>query len=217
MLKLAGSVLVFLLLQQWTMDFGTDDSELTSTGTNPYFNLTPGYTLDLGSGSEKLSIKVLDETRRIGNVETRIVEERETKDGKPVEISRNYYAISRRTNTVFYFGEDVDIYKDGKVTAHEGAWLSGMHGAHYGMMMPGIPLLSARYYQEMAPRVAQDRAEIISLSETVTTPAGEFRNVLKIAETTPLEPGKEYKYYARGIGLIQDGNLKLVRFGGSQP
>jgi len=38
--------------------------------------------------------------------------------------------------------------------------------------------------------------------------------VLKIAETTPLEPGvREYKYYARGIGLIQDGSLKLVKYG----
>jgi hypothetical protein len=30
----------------------------------------------------------------------------------------------------------------------------------------------------------------------------------------PLEPDeKEYKRYARGIGLIQDGSLKLVRYG----
>jgi hypothetical protein len=24
---------------------------------------------------------------------------------------------------------------------------------------------------------------------------------------------REYKYYARGIGLIQDGSLKLVKYG----
>lgn len=30
----------------------------------------------------------------------------------------------------------------------------------------------------------------------------------------PLEPGnKEYKYYAAGIGLVQDGALKLVKHG----
>jgi hypothetical protein len=50
--------------------------------------------------------------------------------------------------------------------------------------------------------------------ETIRTPAGEFRNCLKTEETTPLEPGvKEYKYYARGVGLVQDGALKLVKYG----
>jgi len=35
---------------------------------------------------------------------------------------------------------------------------------------------------------------------------------VKVEETTPLEPGvREYKYYAREVGLVQDGPLKLVR------
>ena len=80
--------------------------------------------------------------------------------------------------------------------------------------MPGMPLLSAKYYQEIAPGVAMDRAEIVGLGETVKTPAGEFRNVLKVLETTPLEPGvREFKYYANGIGLIQDGDLRLIKYG----
>jgi hypothetical protein len=59
-----------------------------------------------------------------------------------------------------------------------------------------------------------DRAEIISLTETIRTPAGEFKNCLKIEETTPLEPGvREFKYYAPGVGIVQDGALKLVKYG----
>jgi hypothetical protein len=81
-------------------------------------------------------------------------------------------------------------------------------------MMPGRASLKARHYQEIAPKAAMDRAEIVSLSETVTTPAGEFENCLKAEETTPLEPGvREYKYYAPNIGLVQDGALKLVKYG----
>jgi hypothetical protein len=54
----------------------------------------------------------------------------------------------------------------------------------------------------------------VSLGETVKTPAGEFKNCLKVEETTPLERGeKEFKFYARGIGLLQDGSLKLVKYG----
>ncbi len=66
----------------------------------------------------------------------------------------------------------------------------------------------------IAPETAMDRAEIVSLHATMSTPAGEFRDCLKTEETTPLEPDdREYKYYARGIGLVRDGSVKLVRYG----
>ena len=79
--------------------------------------------------------------------------------------------------------------------------------------MPGQNLLNGRYYQEIAPKVALDRAEIVSLNETVKTPAGEFKNCLKTKETTPLEPKVvEYKYYAPGVGLVQEESLKLTKY-----
>jgi hypothetical protein len=199
--------------QTWTTEFAVED-ELSAVGRNPYFILEPGYFLVLEKGPEQLTITVLKATRKIGDVETRVVEEKETAAGKLVEISRNYYAISKRTNSVFYFGEEVDLYKNEKVIAHSGAWLSGVNGAKFGLMMPGIILLGSKYYQELAPGVAMDRAEIVSINETVVTPASRFTNCLKVEETTPLEPrAKEYKYYAAGIGLVQDGELKLVRHG----
>jgi hypothetical protein len=118
------------------------------------------------------------------------------------------------TNTVFYFGEDVDIYKRGKVVGHDGAWRAGSDQARAGVMMPGIVLLGSRYYQEIAPGVAMDRAEIVSRSEYIETPAGKFTDCLKTEETTPLEPGvREYKVYAPGVGLVRDGDLLLKRYG----
>ena len=200
--------------RSWTAEFGIEEGELSATGRNPYFILEPGYQLVFEGGKERLTITVLDETKTVAGVETRVVEERETKDGKLVEVSRNFFAISKRTNSVFYFGEEVEILKDGKVVGREGEWLAGEKGARFGLIMPGQVLLRARHYQEIAPTVAMDRAEIVSMSVTVKTPAGEFKNCLKVEETTPLEPGeKEYKYYARGIGLLQDGSLKLVGYG----
>lgn len=198
----------------FTSRFDVDKSDFSSTGRNPYFVLEPGYVLTLEDASVRLVITVLNDTKVVDGVDTRIVEERETEKNELVEVSRNYFAISRRTNSVFYFGEDVDVYKGGKVVNHEGAWMSGVGGARFGLMMPGLPLMKARYYQEIAPKVAMDRAEIVSLGESLKTPAGAFTNVLKMEETTPLEPGaKEAKYYAAGVGLIQDGDLKLVRYG----
>src|SRR5258708_4240041 len=160
---------------EWTSDFIAEKDHLASTGRNPFFILEPGYQLVLEGRDERLTITVLDETKMVDGVETRVVEERETKNGKLVEVSRNYFAISKRTNSVYYFGEDVDLYKDEKVTGHDGSWLSGVSNAKFGLAMPGLPLLEAKYQQEVAPGVAMDRAEIESVSETVRIPAGKFR------------------------------------------
>jgi hypothetical protein len=201
----------------WTTTFDVEPGELASTGRNPYFVLEPGYQLTLEDGKDRLVVTVLNETKTVDSVETRIVEERETSGPDTVEVSRNFYAISKRTNSVFYFGEEVDAYKNNKVANHEGAWQSGVNGAKFGLMMPGQLLIKARYYQEMAPKVAMDRAEVQSLSVAMKTSAGDFKNVLKTEETSPLEPlVREAKYYARGIGLIQDGSLKLVKYGSAK-
>lgn len=196
----------------FTREFPVEPGELEPTGINPYFNLSPGHQATFEGGGTRLVITVTNETRLVDGVQTRIVEERETEQGQLVEVSRNFFAISKRTNSVFYFGEEVDIYKDNKIVNHEGAWVSGVNGARFGLMMPGQILLRARYYQEIAPKVAMDRAEIVSMTETVKTPAGEYQRCVKTEETTPLEPGvREAKYYARGVGLVQDGDLKLSK------
>ena len=80
--------------------------------------------------------------------------------------------------------------------------------------MPARPLLGARFYQEQAPGVAMDRVEVISDRETLKTPLREFRDAVKTEETTPLEAGaKDYKVYARGVGMIQDGVLLMTQHG----
>jgi hypothetical protein len=140
------------------------------------------------------------------DVVTRIVEERETRDGVLAEVSMNYFAICDRTNSVFYFGEDVDIYDSTGTTVidHSGTWHAGENGAKPGIVMPGVILLGGKYFQELAPGVALDRAEILSMTEVVETPAGTFQNCLQTLETSAIEKGKGYKTYAPGIGLIRD-------------
>jgi hypothetical protein len=194
-----------------------DNYQFLTIGKNDFFILEPGYQLILegkdGKDLTRLVITVLNETKKIGNIETRIVEENESLNGNTVEISRNYFAFCKQTSSIYYFGEEVDIYKDGKIVNHEGAWIAEGNNKP-GIAMPGLILLGARYYQEIAPEVAMDRAEIISNNETLETPAGKFTNVLKIEETTPLEPlNKEFKLYVSGIGLIKDENLLLVKHG----
>jgi hypothetical protein len=198
-------------------DFDLSSRDLSSTGRNRFFILVPGYRLVLegkeGDHTVRLVITVLDDTRRIGGVETRVVEERESVDGKLVEISRNFFAICKRTTSVFYFGEEVDLYEDGEIVGHEGAWLHGEGGANAGLIMPGEPVVGARYYQEVAPGVAMDRAEVVDLTTEIETPAGEFEGCLRVREENPLDEEQEFKIHAPGIGLVRDEDLVLVEHG----
>jgi hypothetical protein len=199
----------------WQRTFNIGAGDVATAGESPYFILKPGSQLTLEGKEDgktvRLVVTVLDETKIVGGIEARVVEERESEDGALVEVSRNFMAIHKTTRDVYYLGEEVDIYKNGKIVDHEGAWLHGSNGATLGLLVPAAPVIGQRYYQEVAPGVAMDRAQIVSVTERVTTPAGTFEKCLKTEETTPLEPGdKEYKLYAPGVGLVRDGPLALV-------
>src|SRR5205814_1538944 len=84
----------------------------------------------------------------------------------------------------YYFGEDVDVYKDGKVVGHPGSWLAGEKGARFGRVMPGLPLVKARYFHEVAPGAAMGRAEIGEVGATVKPPAGESEGCGWSADTS---------------------------------
>jgi hypothetical protein len=205
---------------EFSDDFGRDRCTFTSAGSNPYFPLWPGYALllegteedDEGQLVEVASLAtVLLETEVVDGVRTRVFEEREWEDDELVEVSRNYLAFCRETGDVWYFGEDVDDYEDGQVVGHGGAWRAGVNGAEPGILMPGSPILGARYYEEIAPGIAFDRAEIVAMGNEVTVPAGTYTDTLETVGTNPLDPGSEdHKVYARGVGVIVDEALQLV-------
>jgi hypothetical protein len=219
-ISIIGSYFIFDALnpketKKWTEEFNIEECTFSSTGNNTYFILEIGYYLILegveGSDNIKLNITVLNKTEWINGIETRVVQENESVNGEVIEISRNYFAICIQTKDIFYFGEQVDIYENGIIVSHEGQWNASEAVNKPGIIMPGSPLIGARYYQEIAPGIAMDRAEIIDNNATFTTPLDTFERCLVVKETTPVEPGAlEYKYFAPGIGLIIDETLKLT-------
>jgi len=211
--------------EDFTMDFRIEHCRrLVPNGRNDYFSLQPGKFLRLegeeDGESVEVLITVLDQTRDIDfmlngemvHARARVIREKEWVDGELVEISRNYFTRCADTGNIYYLGEDVDIYEDGEIISHEGAWLAGEDGAMPGLIMPDVFLLGARYFQEIAPE-AMDRAEHVAMDLTVNTPAGEFEHCVRIKETSPLEPGDvSIKMYAPGVGMIFDDGLKLVDY-----
>ncbi len=191
-------------------------ADLVTTGKNKYMSLQPGYKASYAGVEDgvkiRLSIAVTKQTKVVDGVTTRVVRERETEDGELVEISWNYFAIDRRTKHIYYFGEDVNNYEDGKIANHDGTWLAGENGASFGLIMPAKPRKGMTFQMENSPGLAEDMATVTKLGLRMTVPAGTFTNVMKMRETNPLEPDSEpeFKFFAPGVGLIVDEVLELV-------
>jgi len=190
-------------------------------GRNPFLILIPGYQIVLESDDEYAEITVLDETRVVDGVTTRVVEELEfEKDGDEkhvVERSLNYFALCKQTNSVFYFGEDVQEFdEDGNLVSSSGEWHAGENGARPGIIMPGTALIGGEYYEEIAPEdSALDRAEIVKLQRKCEAGDFEFRRTCLVTENTnECEPDdEERKVYVKNVGIVIDEDLELVRFG----
>ncbi len=146
----------------------------------------------------------LHKTFKIGKqtVEALVMEDREFEGGKLAEITLDYFAQSD-DGTVYYLGEDVDEYADGKVTGHSGAWLYGVQTKVPGVLMPGTLKVGDKFRPEDVAKLTTEDDEVLSVSETVTVPAGTYQHCLKLKEV--LSDGKtEYKYYAIGVGCIKE-------------
>ncbi len=211
---------------EFTSDFRLEDCTWSAWGRqNPYMSLRPGRQLVLEGEEEGAEIRA--EVTMLPQLETihfvtakgvpltvvaRVMEEREFEDGEIVEVSRNWIARCAETSNIFYFGEEVDNYEDGVLVSHEGAWRAGVDGAQPGLLMPGSFLLGARYFQELAPDVAEDQGTNARMGFAISVPAGHFTNCVQIDETNPLSSsgGKDVKIFCPGTGIVRDEALELV-------
>lgn len=158
--------------------------------------------------TERFELTDLGTGPTILGVQTTTQRDRAFEQGLLVEETFDYFAQDAAGN-VWYLGEDVTnfIYDDdGKLigTTSESAWRAGVNGALPGFIMPGDLNVGFNYFQEFAPNDdALDEGTIFSLGNFVSTPVGDFSNVLQILETTALDPdAREFKYYAPGLGLV---------------
>ena len=182
----------------------------TLVSTNAYFPLDVGRQLIL-TGEEDgesvvLQVTVLDRTRTIAGVTTRVVEEREFHDGELAEVSWNYH-VQAADGTICYYGEDEDAYEDGGIS-HEGTWCADQAGNQAGVFMPADPKPGMKYQNEVAPGTAEDEAKIVGIGP-VAVPFATFSNTIRIREFDPLTGDKDRKVHAAGVGIIIDGVLTL--------
>ena len=183
--------------------------------TNTYLPLS-SLKKDILEGAEKGKPLLVERTVKPGSktfningqdVEAMIVEDREFINGEIEEVTLDYFAQDD-DGTVYYLGEDVDNYKDGKVGDHHGAWLYGKDTQHMGVVMPAHPRVGLKFKSEAVGKVTTENDTVVSLTETATVPAGKFVKCLKVRETNS-DGETEVKLYAPGVGAIREEDLLL--------
>jgi len=183
-----------------------DPSNFVTRIDNPYFPLTPGTTFiyegQTAEGFEHDEFAVTHNTRVIQGVTCVEVHDTVTVDGELTEDTLDWFAQDRDGN-VWYFGENTHELEDGLITTIDGTFMAGVNGDKPGIVMKAHPAIGDFYRQEFSLANAEDFAETLSLTESVTVPAGTFHNCLKSQETTPLETDLlEHKFYAPGVGNV---------------
>jgi hypothetical protein len=177
---------------------------------NPYWPMSPGskwvYSeTDTKGTKEKVVVEVTHKTKMIANgIEARVIRDTVTENGVPVEITYDWYSQDKAGN-IWYLGEYVTNYKNGRVVDHGGSFEAGVDGAQPGIAMPANPEPGLFYRQEYYKGEAEDKAAVITVGEEqVQVPFGYFnKDILMTRDLVPTEPKvQELKFYAPNVGPL---------------
>jgi hypothetical protein len=186
-----------------------DPADFTTNIDNPYWPMSVGSRwvfseTDTKGTKEKVVITVTGKTKKIANgITARVVRDVATDKGTPVEITDDWYAQDKDGN-LWYLGESVRNFENGKVADTEGSFEAGVDGGQPGVVMPADPKPGLSYRQEYYKGVAEDKGKVVAVGEDqVDVPAGYFKGVLLTRDLVPLEPKvEELKFYAKGVGPV---------------
>jgi hypothetical protein len=170
-------------------------------------------------GTEHIEVTVTSDEKAIASGATaRVVRDTAWFDGEMIEDTRDWFAQDADGN-VWYLGEDTAEYEGGEVSSTEGSWEWGVGDGLPGVVMLGAPSVGDTYRQEYLVGEAEDYAEIVSVDESVTVPAGTFEHCVETHESSVVETTlDENKFYCPGVGqvLTIEGDIReeLIEYSG---
>ena len=183
-----------------------DPNNFVSKIDNKYFSLNPGtkyiYEDKQTDKTERIEVTVTKDTRVVMGVTTTVVQDKAFLGGELIEDTRDWYAQDNEGN-VWYMGEEVDNYENGKIKDHNGSWEAGVDEAKPGIIMKANPQVGDTYRQEYYKGKAEDMGDVVSINEKITIPFGAFENCLKTRDWSQIEKSLgEYKYYCPAVGFV---------------
>ena len=176
---------------------------------NPYLPLKPGTVFryrgvgDDGKTPELNIVRVTRSTKRIMGIDAVVVLDKVWADGKPEERTFDWYAQDKQGN-VWYMGESSFDYEHGHWVRNDGSWTAGVGNGKPGVIMLAHPRRGDAYRQEYSPGHAVDQAKVLGPGGRVATPFRTFARTLLTREFSTIDRQYEKKWYARGIGVIQE-------------
>ncbi len=199
-----------------------DPAAFVATIDNPYLPLSVGSRWvyeGRDEGTERVEVVVTDKRKQVMGITATVVRDTVHIGGELVEDTYDWFAQDRDGN-VWYLGETVKNYENGKLADTDGSWEAGDDGALPGIVMPAQPAEGMAYRQEYYEGEAEDMFEIKTVGGSQDVPAGSFDDVITTTDWNPLDPKViEEKQYAPGVGLIYEtkvaggeGLVELIEF-----
>lgn len=183
-----------------------DPLQFTTEITNPYVSLPVGketiYVSKTEEGIERLEILIPGWTYTIMGVETLAYWNRLYVDDVLSEDTRDYLAQNKQTGDVWYFGEHVDNYEDGKLENHDGTWFAGQGTAKPGIWMIAGPKVGDEFVHEFKGRNDYNITRIVGVHESVTVPAGTYTDCVKTFASAVPEGSTAHYYFCKDIADI---------------
>jgi hypothetical protein len=173
-----------------------------------YFPLRPGtifhYRGYSGDTAQMDDMLVTHRTKQQLGITCTVVRDTVSEHGKPVERTFDWYAQDKQGN-VWYMGEDSLELKNGRFVRASDSWQSGVKGAKPGIIMRGVPRRGEVYRQAYyLPGGALDQARVLGIRGGIEVPYRTYAKSRATIEWSPVEPQLEEKWYAAGIGEIQE-------------
>jgi len=192
--------------------------------TNPYHPLSPGTQWVYGGTTlvgdrevpHEIIVTVTDVIRMIDDVPAVAMLGESTDSGEVAQVGMDYMALDKDDN-VWILGGYTEEYEGGEYTNTESAWLGTAEGQRVGVLVPGeVTMETPRWFIAGAPDEAPSIGEPVEVAASVCVQFDCFEEVHIIQEGEVGAPDNEHKYYAPGVGVVNnvplDASLHQDRF-----
>ncbi len=192
--------------------------------TNPYHPLAPGTqwvyggTTEVGSRTvpHGIIVTITDVIREIDGVPTIAMLSESTDSGEVAQIGMDYLALDEDGNVWILGGYDED-YEGGVYTNTDVAFLGSGPDQELGILAPReVTIDTPRWFIGSAPGEDGSVGEPVEIAVQVCVEFGCFDDVRVVQEGEIGAPDNEHKYYAPGVGVVNnvplDASLHQDRF-----
>jgi len=179
--------------------------------TNPFNPLKPGLqwvragTTEVGSRvvPHEIITTMTDVIRVIDGVKTIAMLDESTDSGEVSQVGMDYLALDKDGN-VWILGGYTEEFEGGRYTNTESAWL-GAADAAPGILSPAtVTMDTPRWFIGAAPEEKASVGEPVEVGIRECVAFGCFDDVRVVQEGEVGAPDNENKYYARGVGVVNN-------------